>query len=114
MGIDARFARRIHNVAPDRRPIGDRIGIRPGAKGVSQRVHVGIRAHARKSEQIPGAADDIARLENSVRRGRTAALQMDGGPYTRESRADDQNIERLNHRYPSVSGLARLVTISLH
>ena len=99
MRIDARLARRVDDVAPDRFSLRDRIGVGPRPKGVAERVHVGVGAHAGKFEQIPGPADGAARLEDGVCFRRATALKMDGGANARQPGADDQHVERFEYGF---------------
>ena len=58
-------------------------------------VRVRIRAHAGKLEKIPRAADSVAGFENCEFLGAIAALQDHCGADSRQSGADDQNIDIL-------------------
>src|SRR5207253_6940494 len=57
--LHAVLARGVAHVLEDRGPVGDRLGVAPGAKDVAQRVHVRVRADAGVAEQVPGAADAV-------------------------------------------------------
>jgi hypothetical protein len=54
------------DVVADRGAVGDRLAFGPGLERVAERVHVGVRAHARIAEQVPGAADRRARFQDRV------------------------------------------------
>jgi hypothetical protein len=99
--------RRVGDVVQDRLAIGDRLGVLPRLERIAQRVHVGVRPHARIAEQVPGAADPLTRLQDDVALIRAAALQMTGGADTRQAGADHQHIEvvavRGTHAYQSIS-----------
>ena len=58
--------RGLFHVLANRVAIGQYLGLGPGAKAVAQSKHVGIRTNARVLEQIPGAADAFATLQDSV------------------------------------------------
>src|SRR5262245_30999035 len=62
-------------------------------KRIAQREHVGVRANAGKPEQVPGAANLVARLENDVALARASRLQTIPRTDAGEARTDDNNIE---------------------
>ena len=76
-------------------PVGDRLRLRPGPERVAEREHVGVRADARVAEQVPGAADRLARLEDRVALAGALGLQVVGGADAGEAGADDQDVEVL-------------------
>ena len=61
------FVDHLAHVAKDRRPVGDRLGIRPGFELIAQGVHVAVRPDPGISKQVPGAADVLPRLEDGER-----------------------------------------------
>ncbi len=50
----------------DRGAVGDRLGLGPRLEVVAQGVHVAVGTDARIAEQVPGAADRLARFEDGV------------------------------------------------
>src|SRR2546426_8013169 len=70
------LSRRLAKILENRPPVGDGFGTFPGLEGVSQGVHVGVRANAGIAEEVPGTADVVSRLEDGVRPTGTARLQV--------------------------------------
>ena len=91
--LDPVLARGLAHVGEDRGPVGDRLLRRPRFEAVAERVHVGVRADPRVAEEVPGAAEVLARLEDRVAAARAALLQVPGGADPREAGADDQHVE---------------------
>src|SRR5690606_26226574 len=60
--LDPGLAGGVADIGEDRRAVGDRLRLHPGPEAVAERVHVGVRADARVAEEVPGAADRVARL----------------------------------------------------
>src|SRR5437660_10822739 len=91
--VDAVLGGGLADVVQDSRPVGDRLRLDPWLERIAHRNHVAVGADARITEQVPGAADAVATLENDKTLGRTTALQMitraDAGP----PGADDQHID---------------------
>lgn len=58
--IHAIFARRLVEIAQNRRAVRDRLGIGPRLEREAQRVHVRIRADAGITKQVPCAAEPLA------------------------------------------------------
>src|ERR1700677_2951862 len=83
---------RLADVAEDRLATRDRLGVRPWPEGVAERVHVGIRAYARVSEQVPGAADAIPGLEDRVALIRAVCLQVVAGADAGQPGPYDQHV----------------------
>src|SRR6266481_6492222 len=44
--------------------VGDRVGLAPWPKLVSERVHIGIGAYSRIAKQVPGPAHGVSALQN--------------------------------------------------
>src|SRR6478672_2496636 len=91
---DAGLLGRGADVAKDRRPVGDRLRVGPRPEAIAERVHVGIGAHAGVAEQIPGAADRRALLDDRETLAGTTVLEVMRGADAREAGADDQDVER--------------------
>jgi hypothetical protein len=93
--VDAALGGGVLDVAQDRLAVGDGLVAVPGAEGVAQRVHVGVGADAGVPEQVPGAPDGTACLEDGV--GGPGALGLDvvAGADARQPRADDEDVEVL-------------------
>ena len=83
------------DVPEDRGAVSDPAGILPRAERVAHREHVGVRADPRVAEQVPGAADRIARLEDRERELGKGASQMARGSDPRQAGAEDQDVEVL-------------------
>jgi hypothetical protein len=64
----------------------------PGLEAVAQRVHVTVGAHAGIAEQVPGAADALAALEQDERPSGALAAQVHGGTDARQAGADDEHL----------------------
>src|SRR5690606_15676718 len=90
--FDPRLTGGVADVAEDRRAVGDRLRVHPGPEPVAERVHVGVGPDPWVAEQVPGATDRVARLENRVRLPGAALLQVVGGADTGEAGADDQDV----------------------
>ncbi len=91
--LDAVLARGLVDVVADLAAVGDRVGVFPGAERVAEREHVGVGADAGVAEEVPGAADRRAGLEDRVALARTVAPQVAGGADAGEAGADDQDID---------------------
>ncbi len=108
--VDAVLGRRLAHVVQDRRAVGDRLGSAPRAEGVAERVHVRVRSDAGVAEQVPGAADGSARLEDGVARPRAARLQVAARADAGQPGAHDQHVEVRRHARSRVrSGVHRRV-----
>jgi hypothetical protein len=90
--LDAVVAGRLAHVLEDRRTVGDRLGLLPRAKGIAEGVHVRVRADARVFEEVPRAADALARLEDRVGLLRAFRLQVTAGADARKAGTDDQHV----------------------
>ena len=93
--IDAVGARRVAHIVEDRAPLRDRFRLPPGTETVAERVHVGVRTHAGIAEQVPGAADRLAPLQDQDARAGTVPLQVTGGADAGQPGADDDDVEML-------------------
>src|SRR5205085_10364023 len=91
--VDPEVAGGLADVVEDRRPVRDRLRLLPRTEGVAERVHVGVGADAGVAEQVPGAADRLARLEDRERLARTAHRQVTACTHTGQTRADDQYVD---------------------
>ncbi len=81
------------DVVQNLRPVGDRLRLAPWLERIAHREHVAVGADARITEQVPGAADAVAALENDKTLGRTIALQVIARADAGQSGADDQHID---------------------
>ena len=95
VAVDAALAGGVADVAQDRGAVGDRLRLGPRPEAVAERVHVGVGADPGVAEEVPGAADPLARLEDRVALAGTALLQVMGGADAREPGADDQHVDML-------------------
>ena len=112
LALDAVLAGGLAHVVEDRRTVGDRLGLRPGPERVAEREHVRVRADARVAEQVPGAADVLARLEDRVGLAGALRLQLAAGADAGQAGADDQHVEMFGRvqvlvRYRRASDLPR-------
>ena len=80
-------------IADDRGPVGDRLGIRPRLEPEAEGEHVGVRPDARILEQVPGAAEILPAFQDDEGRGRTPLLEVPGGTDAGDARAHDHDIE---------------------
>src|SRR3954447_17367328 len=69
---------RLRQVVEDVGRRGDHLLARPRLEAVAERGQVGVRADARETEEVPGAADVRARLENRVGGPRLAPGEVHG------------------------------------
>jgi hypothetical protein len=98
VAIDAEFTRGLADVFQDARSIADVLDLFPRTEGISEREHVGVGAHARVAEEIPGAANLRTRFEDDVALARTARLQAISRADAGESGADDDDIKMFGGR----------------
>ena len=91
--VDAVLGGGLADVVQDSRPVGDRLRLDPWLERIAHRKHVAVGADARITEQVPGAADAVATLENDKTLGRTTALQMITRADAGQPGADDQHID---------------------
>ena len=91
--VDAVLRCGLADVAEDRRAVGQRLVALPGTEPVAQRVHVGVRAHARVAEEIPGAATGLARLEDRVAATRDVGGEVAGRADPGEPCPHDQDVD---------------------
>src|SRR6185503_14999134 len=74
---------------------GDRLWLLPGPERVAEGEHVGVGADPGVAEQVPGAADRIARLEDREALRRAALAKMAGGADPGDPGPDDQHVDVL-------------------
>src|SRR6266700_5147313 len=91
--VDAVLGCRLADVVQDLRPLGDRLRLGPWLERIAHREHVAVGANAGIAEQIPGAADAVAALEDRKTLARAFLLQVKTRPDTGQPRADDQHVE---------------------
>jgi hypothetical protein len=106
--VDPVLPRGLADVVEDRRAVGDRLRVWPRPEAVAERVHIGVRAHAGITEQVPGAAERLAGLEDRPALAGAPRLEVIAGGDPGEAGADHEHIEMLDviHRckgYTSVS-----------
>ena len=95
--VDAELGDGLAEVLHDRWAVGDRLVVHPRLEREAQRVHVAVGADARVSEQVPGAADVVAALEDHERAVGAHRLQVVRGPDARDAGAHDDDVEVLCH-----------------
>src|SRR5665213_546632 len=93
VAVDPVLCRGLADVLADRVPVGDRLVAGPRLERVAERVQIGVRADTRIAEQVPGAAEVVAGLENRVALGRMCGLQVVRGADTGDAGSDDQHVE---------------------
>ncbi len=91
------------NVTENRRTSRHRFVVAPRPEAITERVHVGIGAHARVAKQVPRAAHTFAPLEYDETLPRTRHLQMACPANTRQPRAHDYDVEMLHDFHTSKS-----------
>src|SRR5690242_230295 len=91
--IYTKLTRCLMDVTKNSRTISDRFRVAPRTEAIPERVHVGIRAHAWISKQIPRSAHHIAALEDEKGFSRTLHLQMTTRTNPRQARAYDDDVE---------------------
>src|SRR5205814_561276 len=111
VAVHAELLGGVAHVAEDRRAVGDRLRLRPGPEAVAEREHVRVRADARIAEQVPGAPQRVARLEDRVGLARGVALEMAAGRHARQPGTDDQNVNVLAD-YTSVTRSRRACDVA--
>ena len=93
--VDAVLGGSLADVIQNMRTVGDRLRLLPWLERIAHREHVAVGADAGITEQVPGAADAVAALENDKTLGRTIALQVIAGADAGQPGADDQHIDML-------------------
>src|ERR1700722_8157208 len=91
--VDAVVGRGLADVVQNPRPVGDRLGLGPWLERIAEREHVRVGADAGIAEQVPGAADAVAALENDVALAGALLLQVIARADAGQSGADDQHVE---------------------
>jgi len=97
VALDIVLGGRRSNVVEDRCAVCDRLRLRPRLERVAERVHVRVRANARVFEEIPGAAEILASLQDHVALVGAAVLQMPGRADSRDARSDDDDVDKFSH-----------------
>ena len=108
--VDAVHARGVADVLANGRPVRDRLGVRPRPEPEAQRVHVGVGPDPGIPEEVPGAADRVARLEDGVALPRALVLQVVAGADAREARPHHEDVDVLLHNAhyrSSIPGIGR-------
>src|ERR1700722_10643996 len=90
---DAVVGRGLADIVQDPRPVGDRLGLGPWLERIAEREHVAVGADAGIAEQVPGAADGVAALENDVALAGALLLQVIARADAGQPGADDQHVE---------------------
>ncbi len=94
--VDAVHARGLANIVEDGGAVGDGLGFFPRAEGIAEGEHVGVGTDAGVAEEVPGAADGGAGLEDGVGFAGAAGLQAVGGSDAREAGAHDDDVKVLD------------------
>ena len=95
--VDAVLGRGLADIVQDLRPVGDRLRLGPWLERIAEREHVGVGADAGIAEQVPGAADAVAALENGIALARAFVLQVKTRADAGQAGADDQHVEMFCH-----------------
>ena len=93
--VDPRLARRVAHVVADVGAADDRLRPVPRPEREAQRVHVRVRADAREAEQVPGAADVPARLDDGERAAGAALAQPVARGDAGDPGAHDEDVDVL-------------------
>ncbi len=91
--VDAVVGGGLADVVQNPRPVRDRLRLGPGPERIAERIHVAVGADAGIAEQIPGATDAIAALEDDVALAGTFLLQVIAGADAGQACADDQHVD---------------------
>src|SRR5947209_1470514 len=91
--VDAVLGRGLAHIIEDARAVGDRLRLGPRLEGIAEREHVAVGADAGIAEEIPGAADGLASLEDDEALARTFRLQMIARSDAGQAGADDEDVE---------------------
>src|SRR5216684_7189810 len=91
--VDAVLDSRLADIVQDPRPVGDRLRLGPWLERIAEREHVRVGADAGIAEQIPGAADAVAALEDHKALGRTFLLEVKTRADAGQAGADNQHVE---------------------
>src|SRR5215813_14641961 len=89
--------RRFPHIGADGSAVRDGLAIPPRFEVIAERMHVAVRPNARIPEQIPGAADGVAAFQHRERLTRTMQLQVYSRANSRNTRANDNHIERFHY-----------------
>src|ERR1700722_9596329 len=90
--IDAVLVRGDAQVLPDVHAVGDPFRSGPRLPRKTQGEDAAVRAHTRVAEQVPGAADLLASLQDDVAGSRIALGDAVSRAQAREARADDDDV----------------------
>src|SRR5579863_1301679 len=99
LAINAAFASRFPNVLEDGWAIGDRLRFPPGPETIAERKHVGIGAHSRIAEEVPGAPDRVAAFQNYETLRRTFLLEVIGRADSGKPGTHDEDVEVFDVAY---------------
>src|SRR6202022_3242881 len=91
--VDATLGGGLADIVQNPRPVGDRLRLGPWLERIAQREHVAVGADAGIAEQIPGAADAVAALEEDKTLAGTVALHVIARADAGQPGADDQHVE---------------------
>ena len=91
--FDIVFGGGFADITADVRAVGNRLGLLPRFEFVAQRVHVAVRADAGIAEQVPGAANGVAALDDGEAALGAVFLQVDRRADARQARPDDQHVD---------------------
>ncbi len=91
--VDAVLGGGLADVVQNPRPVRDRLRLGPRLERIAEREHVAVGADAGIAEQVPGAADAVAALEDDKALGGAFVLQMIARADAGEPGADDQDVE---------------------
>jgi hypothetical protein len=109
---EAMLAHGVLDVAADGFAVGQRPRTGPRAEGVAERVHVGVGAHAGVAEQVPGAPDPLAGLEQHEARAGAEPAQVHGGADARQTGTDDDDVDVVVGRGHGGGGFAHGVSFA--
>ena len=92
------FVGNLVKIFEDRGTIGDRLFMLPRGEGKAQGVHIAVRTDAGITEQVPGATQLIAPVQNRIALVRAFLGQVHGHADAGNAGADDQKIKHFLNR----------------
>src|SRR5262249_61652375 len=91
MTVDAEFMRGLAHIIEDSGPIGNGLRFFPRPERVREGEHIGIGANPREAEQVPGATNLRASLDNDASPAGTPCLQTVASRNAGKTGAADYN-----------------------
>src|SRR5207244_1007150 len=95
VAVDALLSSHVLDVPEYGAAVRDGLVARPGTELVAEREHVGVRADTWVAEQVPGATDGIAGLEDGVAGPGALGLHVVASADAGQPRAHNENVDVL-------------------